>query len=201
VTVIASPRHVSSRCTDLIKSFEACEKAIGDGRFQAYPDPGTGGDPWTIGWGSTGPDIHKGLVWTQQQCDDRFAADVSCFALEVDKLIGPVSTTQSEFDAMVSLAYNIGLGNCVSLLTIQLKSLSTNSHILFAVVALCLLTLIVIVIAGGEVKFSASKTGVSGAIGRDVDDAVPVEVVNQPANPVPTTEAKARAPDNPDARP
>jgi hypothetical protein len=91
--------------------------------------------------------------------------------------------------------------SCVSLQTIQLKSLSTNSHILFAVVALCLLTLIVIVIAGGEVKFSASKTGVSGAIGRDVDDAVPVEVVNQPANPVPTTEAKARAPDNPDARP
>jgi hypothetical protein len=92
-------------------------------------------------------------------------------------------------------------GSCVGLLTVQLKSLATNSHILFGVVALCLLTLIVIVIAGGEVKFSASKTGVSGAIGRDVDDAVPVQVVNQPANPVPTTEAKTKVPDNPDAHP
>jgi lysozyme len=128
VTVIASPRHVSSRCTDLIKSFEACEKAIGGGRFQAYPDPGTGGDPWTIGWGSTGPDIHKGLVWTQQQCDDRFAADVSCFALEVDKLIGPASTTQSEFDAMVSLAYNIGLGNFGSSTLLELHKAGRHAE-------------------------------------------------------------------------
>lgn len=104
MTIIASPRHVSDRCLSLIKRFEGCRTA-------AYPDPGSGGDPWTIGWGSTGADIHKGLVWTPQQCDDRLAADVQCFALEVDKLIGPASTTQSEFDAMVCLAYNIGLGN------------------------------------------------------------------------------------------
>jgi GH24 family phage-related lysozyme (muramidase) len=36
-----------------------------DGRFDAYPDPATGGAPWTIGWGSTGPDITKGTVWTK----------------------------------------------------------------------------------------------------------------------------------------
>jgi lysozyme len=107
MTIIASPRHASDNCLSLIKRFEGCRTA-------AYPDPGSGGDPWTIGWGSTGPDIHKGLVWTQQQCDDRLAADVQRFALQADKLIGPASTTQSEFDALVSFAYNLGLGNLAS---------------------------------------------------------------------------------------
>jgi uncharacterized membrane protein len=65
-----------------------------------------------------------------------------------------------------------GLDACVGLLTIQLKSLATNSHILFGVVALCLLTLIVIVIAGGRLSLAASKTGVSANIGKEVDLAV-----------------------------
>jgi hypothetical protein len=64
-----------------------------------------------------------------------------------------------------------GLDACVGLLTIQLKSLATNSHILFGVIALCLLVLIVIVIAGGEISFSANKSGVSANIGKDVKEA------------------------------
>jgi hypothetical protein len=60
-----------------------------------------------------------------------------------------------------------GLDACVGLLTIQLKALSTNSHILFGVIAMCLLTLIVIVIAGGKLSLAASKTGVSANIGRE----------------------------------
>lgn len=58
-----------------------------------------------------------------------------------------------------------GLDACVGLLTIQLKSLATNSHILFGVVALCLLTLIVIVIAGGKLSVDASQTGIHADIG------------------------------------
>lgn len=104
MTIIAQPRHVSDRCLALIKRFEGC-------MLGAYPDPGTGGDPWTIGWGTTGPDIHKGLVWTQDQANERLAADVEKFAHQVDTLIGPASTTQSEFDALVCFAYNVGLGN------------------------------------------------------------------------------------------
>ena len=61
----------SSACIALVQQFEGCARRQADGTFAAYPDPGTGGDPWTIGWGSTGPDIKTGLVWTQQQCDDR----------------------------------------------------------------------------------------------------------------------------------
>lgn len=64
-----------------------------------------------------------------------------------------------------------GLDACVSLLTIQLKSLATNSHILFGVIALCLLVLIVIVIAGGKLSFQATRTGVSANIGKEAAQA------------------------------
>ena len=104
----------SSACIKLIQEFEGCHKAIGGGRFAAYPDPGSGGDPWTIGWGTTGPDVKRGTVWTQKQCDDRFIAHVADFAWKVRKLLGNAPTTQSQFDAMVSFAYNVGIGNLSS---------------------------------------------------------------------------------------
>lgn len=88
-----------------------------------------------------------------------------------------------------------GLTACVDLLTIQLKSLATNSHILFGVMAGCLLVLIVIVIAGGKVSFNVSKTGAAGNIGRE--DVVPVSVVNPPSQPVPTTPAAPPVPTGP----
>lgn len=76
----------------------------------------------------------------------------------------------------------VGLTACVDLLKIQLKAIATDSHIFAGVVALCLLTLIVIVIAGGRLAFSASKSGVSGDIGQE---PAPVKVVNPPDQPVP----------------
>jgi len=101
----------SQACAKLIQQFEGCAKKRPDGTFEAYPDPGTGGDPWTIGWGSTGPNIKKGTVWTQQQCDDRFNEHLAEFARGVEKALGGAKTTQAQFDAMVSFAYNVGLGN------------------------------------------------------------------------------------------
>ncbi|MEA3003103.1 MAG: lysozyme [Sphingomonadales bacterium] len=104
----------SAACTKLIHRFEGCEKRRSDGSFGAYPDPGTGADPWTIGWGTTGADVKPGIVWTQAQCDDRFAADLAKFAVKVMTAIGTASTTQHQFDAMVSFAYNVGVGNLTS---------------------------------------------------------------------------------------
>lgn len=60
---------------------------------------------------------------------------------------------------------------CKDLLLKQVGSLATNSHIYAGVVALCLLTLIVIVIAGGKLSLSASKSGVNANIGKDADHA------------------------------
>ncbi|HEU0097786.1 MAG TPA: lysozyme [Allosphingosinicella sp.] len=98
-------------CIKLVQEFEGCAKKRSDGTFEAYPDPGSGGDPWTIGWGSTGPDIKKGVVWTQKQCDDRFTAHLDEFGQKVAKILGNTPTTQNQFDAMVSFAYNVGPAN------------------------------------------------------------------------------------------
>ncbi len=78
-------------------------------KLNAYPDPGSrDGTPWTIGWGSTGPGIHKGVVWTQEEADERFAKDLAKYAADVSKAIGDAPTDQSQFDALVSFHYNTG---------------------------------------------------------------------------------------------
>lgn len=99
---IADGLRPSKAAIDLIKSFEGC-------RLDAYPDPGTGGEPITIGWGSAGG-IKLGTRWTQQQADERLEADVGKFAAGVAKLVDGYPTTQGEFDALVSFSYNVGLG-------------------------------------------------------------------------------------------
>lgn len=62
-----------------------------------------------------------------------------------------------------------GLDACVGLMTVQLKSLATNSHILFGSLALCLVTLIVVVIAGARLagKFKDAELN----LGRDAPAA------------------------------
>jgi lysozyme len=86
----------------LIQSFESC-------KLKAYPDPKTGGAPWTVGWGATGPDIGPSTVWTQAQADARFASDVSLRESVISKEV-TVPLKQGQFDAMVSILFNVGPG-------------------------------------------------------------------------------------------
>ena len=51
-----------------IKGFEGS-------KLVAYPDPGTGGAPWTDGNGHTGPEVHPGTVISQNMEDDQFQLD------------------------------------------------------------------------------------------------------------------------------
>jgi hypothetical protein len=60
------PLRIGPAGLALIKQFEGCARKRSDGCIEAYPDPGTGGEPWTIGWGAAGPGIALGTVWTQQ---------------------------------------------------------------------------------------------------------------------------------------
>jgi lysozyme len=101
----------SPACIKFIQQFEGYKRDLHDGRVQAYPDPATGGAPWTIGWGTTGPDVRKGTIWTRGQAEQRFRAHVEEFAAGVRKLIGNAPTNQHQFDALVSFAYNLGEGN------------------------------------------------------------------------------------------
>lgn len=73
-------------------------------RLEAYPD--TRGI-WTIGVGHTGPEVHRGLVWTQEQVDDAFWKDVAWAEDEVNRCV-VVPLTQNQFDALVSFTFNIG---------------------------------------------------------------------------------------------
>lgn len=90
----------SPRIVAFIRDYEQC-------RLKAYmPTPH---DRPTIGWGSTGPDIKLGMVWTQVQADEHFAADLAKFSAGVSGAIGRAPTTQAQFDALVSFAYNCGI--------------------------------------------------------------------------------------------
>ncbi len=102
------PRIIGPDGIALIKRFEGCAKRRTDGLIEAYPDPGTGGAPWTIGWGATGPGIGPGTVWTQAECDARLAADLRRYAGEVADTLGSAPTSQAQFDALVSFHYNTG---------------------------------------------------------------------------------------------
>ena len=91
----------SPQCTALVKRFEGC-------KLKAYLCPAK---VPTIGYGATGPDIHLGLVWTQAQADARFDADLALFAAKVERILNGAKTTQAQFDALCSFAYNLGVGN------------------------------------------------------------------------------------------
>ena len=102
------PRRVGDAGIALIKQFEGCARLLKDGRVEAYPDPGTGGAPWTIGWGATGKGIGPGTVWSQEECDTRLEADLARYAADVARAVGDAPTNQNQFDAMVSFHYNTG---------------------------------------------------------------------------------------------
>lgn len=118
-------QRASERCALFIKGFESLE-------LEAYPDPGSElgqacaarglpmahyfkvpnyvwlkGAPWTIGWGHTGSEVHRGLRWTQHQCEAAFESDLMEMERDVCSLL-KVPATQGQFDALVSFAFNCG---------------------------------------------------------------------------------------------
>ena len=75
-------------------------------RSGAYKD--CAGIP-TIGYGSTGPNIHMGLVWTEAQASARLLRDMGDAIACVNACV-TVSLSQSQFDALVDFVYNAGRG-------------------------------------------------------------------------------------------
>lgn len=63
----------------------------------------------TIGVGHTGPDVKMGMTITKAQSDALLVADLAKFEKAVAASV-KVPLTQSQFDALVSLAFNIGSG-------------------------------------------------------------------------------------------
>lgn len=92
----------------LIREFEGFEKPLGaTGNFIAYKCPA---GIWTIGIGSTGPDIKQGTVWTRPQCEAHYLHDLlTHYGPAVDKLLIH-QTPDREKAALVSFCYNLGEG-------------------------------------------------------------------------------------------
>lgn len=79
-------------------------------KLTAYPDPGTGGAPWTIGYGHTGPHIEEGMTISQEEADHLLLLDVQESVEAVNRLV-TVSLTQNQFDALVDFTFNVGAEN------------------------------------------------------------------------------------------
>jgi lysozyme len=87
---------------DLIKSFEAL-------KLRAYPDPASGSGPWTIGYGTTS-NVVPGMTITRAQAESLLRRDLAKIEKEINRLV-TVEISQNMFDALVSFAYNLGIGS------------------------------------------------------------------------------------------
>jgi lysozyme len=91
-------RRINDRGLELIKSFEGL-------RLEAYR---CSAGVLTIGWGSTGSHVKEGMTITEEEAEALLRKDLARFENGVSVLAGVSS--DSQFAAMVSLAFNIGLG-------------------------------------------------------------------------------------------
>lgn len=112
-------KSISKTGIDLISSFEGI-------RLNAYDD---GVGVWTIGIGTTtypnGVKVKKGDSCTLDQAKTYFAHDLKRFEASVNNLV-KVPLSQNQFDALVSLTYNIGSGNFAS--STLLKKLNAKDY-------------------------------------------------------------------------
>lgn len=88
----------------LVKEFEGCE-------LRAYRDPV---GILTIGYGYTnnagfGPGVRAGDVWTEEQAEAMLVEGLDRFGARIKPLLKREATPH-QYSAMVSLAYNIGVG-------------------------------------------------------------------------------------------
>lgn len=96
---------ISAEGLKLIEDFESYEATT-------YPDPGPTGLPVTGGWGATTDENGRPFKLGVTHSEDYWRAlkkrDIARFEAAVNFLIGDAPTTQGQFDALVSFAYNVG---------------------------------------------------------------------------------------------
>lgn len=107
--------NISEKGIKLIKNFEGC-------RLEAYKCPA---GIWTVGYGHTGSTVHQGLKISQSEADSLLKTDLIIHCNNVSKLV-KVPLNQNQFDALVSLEYNIGYGNFSR--STLLKLLNTKNY-------------------------------------------------------------------------
>lgn len=109
-------------CDALVKKWEGYHRVLPGGGCEAYPDPGTGGKPWTIGFGTTRyavvagrfgrSEVKPGDTLSRSEAEMELSAELDeCETWLRDSLTAPV--TQAMFDALISFAYNVGPGGAL----------------------------------------------------------------------------------------
>jgi lysozyme len=79
-------------------------------RLTAYPDPLSGGAPWTIGYGHTGREVHPGLVWTGLQAEDALTGDIAAVCRGLDaSLPWWRMLDDTRQDCLANMAFNMGV--------------------------------------------------------------------------------------------
>lgn len=79
-------------------------------RLTAYPDPISGGAPWTIGYGHAGPDVKPGMTWSLEEAETTLGTDVAAKKAQLDealpwwRALDPIRQ-----DVIVNLAFNLGV--------------------------------------------------------------------------------------------
>ena len=105
---------ISAIGIELIKHFESCLEPAGNGMFQAYADPAHGWKVPTIGWGTIqypdGSKVMRGDLISQKRADELLAWEVEQKTKGVSELV-TICLNDGELGAVVSFAYNCGLGN------------------------------------------------------------------------------------------
>jgi lysozyme len=80
--------------------------------LHAYPDPATGGKPWTIGVGHTSaagpPPVQPGMVISETQAIDILHDDFSASVEPVLNGAIRVPVTQAQYDACADMTFNVG---------------------------------------------------------------------------------------------
>lgn len=84
-------------------------------RLSAYPDPLSGGDPWTIGYGHTGPEVKRGLTWTREKAEAVLIEDI----LEHNAKLAAALPWVGGLDpvrrrVLQNMAFNLGIGNAAT---------------------------------------------------------------------------------------
>ena len=92
----------------LIKDFEGCH-------LDAYPDPLSGGAPWTIGYGTTrysdGRPVQKGDRINAIEADMLLRQEVDRIAAKLRSIVPYwIEMTDAQKCALISFAYNLGAG-------------------------------------------------------------------------------------------
>jgi len=87
-------------------SYERYARRLPNDSCIAYiPVPG---DPWTIGYGSTGPDIGPSTIWTRSQAVNRFG---ETFQNCIDGVLrASPHVSGNRLEALADFAYNCGIG-------------------------------------------------------------------------------------------